>query len=123
MQSVARPGARARPPTPAPAPSLSRARARARARAGAAPRPRPPATFQSEQAFGPLAGRLATLGLIERRPGTGRRIEHYLTPSGEEVLSAGHRIADEVLASCYANLSEADRSTLLDLLERVDDSR
>lgn len=46
---------------------------------GAAARTLAPATFQSEQAFGTLAGRLAALGLIERRPGTGRRIEHYLT--------------------------------------------
>lgn len=63
------------------------------------------ATFQTEQAFGTLAGRLTALGLIDRRPGTGRRIEHYLTPAGEEVLTAGHRIADEVLAACYSGLS------------------
>ncbi|MFD9335796.1 MarR family winged helix-turn-helix transcriptional regulator [Streptomyces sp. NPDC060028] len=78
------------------------------------------ATFQSEQAFGALAGRLTALGLIDRRPGRGRRIEHYLTPSGEEVLSAGHGIAGEVLASCYSNLSPAERTTLLDLLQRID---
>lgn len=78
------------------------------------------ATFQSEQAFGTLAGRLTALGLIERRPGTGRRIDHYLTPAGEEVLSAGHRIADEVLASCYSHLSPTERTTLLGLLERID---
>ncbi|MFE7773564.1 MarR family winged helix-turn-helix transcriptional regulator [Streptomyces sp. NPDC057445] len=78
------------------------------------------ATFQSEQAFGALAGRLVALGLIERRPGNGRRIEHYLTAAGEEVLSAGHRIADEVLAACYSALSSADRATLLELLHRVD---
>lgn len=46
---------------------------------GAAARTLAAATFQSEQAFGTLAGRLAALGLIDRRPGTGRRIEHYLT--------------------------------------------
>ncbi|MFE2147600.1 MarR family winged helix-turn-helix transcriptional regulator [Streptomyces sp. NPDC059456] len=78
------------------------------------------ATFQSEQAFGTLAGRLAALGLIDRRPGTGRRIEHHLTPAGEEVLSAGHRIADEVLAWCYSGLSPTDRTTLLELLHRID---
>ncbi|MFF3861268.1 MarR family winged helix-turn-helix transcriptional regulator [Streptomyces sp. NPDC002209] len=78
------------------------------------------ATFQSEQAFGTLAGRLTALGLIDRRPGSGRRIEHYLTPAGEEVLNAGHQIADEVLASCYSHLSQADRTTLLDLLQRID---
>ncbi|AYV32795.1 MarR family winged helix-turn-helix transcriptional regulator [Streptomyces goshikiensis] len=79
------------------------------------------ATFQSEQAFGTLAGRLTALGLIDRRPGSGRRIEHHLTPAGEEVLSTGHRIADEVLTACYSGLSPAERTTLLDLLRRVVD--
>ncbi|MFD9565968.1 MarR family winged helix-turn-helix transcriptional regulator [Streptomyces sp. NPDC059994] len=87
---------------------------------GASARTLAAATFQSEQAFGTLAGRLSALGLIDRRPGIGRRIEHYLTPVGEEVLNAGHRIADEVLASCYSNLSPADRTALLALLQRID---
>ncbi|MDF9810927.1 MarR family winged helix-turn-helix transcriptional regulator [Streptomyces sp. SPB162] len=78
------------------------------------------ATFQSEQAFGTLAGRLTALGLIERRPGRGRRIEHYLTPAGEETLATGHRIADQVLTTCYAALSLADRTTLIELLGRID---
>ncbi|MET7454213.1 MarR family winged helix-turn-helix transcriptional regulator [Streptomyces sp. NPDC005574] len=77
------------------------------------------ATFQSEQAFGTLAGRLVALGLVERRPGGGRRIEHHLTPAGERTLAAGHCIADEVLAACFAPLDAADRVTLLDLLRRV----
>ncbi|MET9887590.1 MarR family winged helix-turn-helix transcriptional regulator [Streptomyces sp. NPDC006430] len=88
---------------------------------GASARALAAATFQSEQAFGTLAGRLTALGLIDRRPGVGRRLEHYLTTSGEEVLSAGHRIADEVLASCYSHLSPGDRATLLDLLQRIED--
>lgn len=77
------------------------------------------ATFQSEQAFGTLAGRLMTQGLIERRPGHGRRIEHHLTPAGEQVLDAGRRVADEVLADCFSPLSPGDRATLLDLLRRL----
>jgi DNA-binding MarR family transcriptional regulator len=76
-------------------------------------------TFQSDQAFGTLANRLAVQGLIERRPGRGRRIEHHLTPAGEETLEAGHPIANEVLGASFANLSEKERSTLLDLLIRV----
>ncbi|WP_214317780.1 MarR family winged helix-turn-helix transcriptional regulator [Nonomuraea sediminis] len=86
---------------------------------GASARALAEATFQSEQAFGTLAGRLTALGLIERRPGNGRRIEHYLTPSGEQILVAGHRVADEVLTDCYAPLSAADRAALLGLLRRV----
>ncbi|WP_344425662.1 MarR family winged helix-turn-helix transcriptional regulator [Amycolatopsis minnesotensis] len=86
---------------------------------GASARALSAATFQSEQAFGTLAGRLVALDLIERRPGAGRRIEHHLTASGERVLAAGHRVADEVLAACFAPLSAADRATLLDLLHRM----
>lgn len=77
------------------------------------------ATFQTEQAFGTLAGRLAAQGLVERRPGHGRRIDHHLTPAGERVLAAGHRIADEVLGDCFAPLTGADRTALLDLLRRL----
>ncbi|WP_377267693.1 MarR family winged helix-turn-helix transcriptional regulator [Peterkaempfera sp. SMS 1(5)a] len=77
------------------------------------------ATFQTGQAFGTLVGRLAAQGLVERRPGHGRRIEHHLTPLGEQVLTVGHRVADEVLADCFSALSHADRATLLDLLQRL----
>ncbi|MEV0346516.1 MarR family winged helix-turn-helix transcriptional regulator [Nonomuraea sp. NPDC050680] len=77
------------------------------------------ATFQSEQAFGTLAGRLVAQGLIERRPGHGRRIEHHLTPAGEQLLDAGRRVADEVLADCFSVLPPGDRATLLDLLRRL----
>lgn len=77
------------------------------------------ATFQSDQAFGTLANRLAAQGFIERRPGRGRRIEHHLTPAGRETLEAGHPIANEVFAASFADLSEEERSTLLDLLLRI----
>jgi DNA-binding MarR family transcriptional regulator len=88
---------------------------------GASARALAGATFQSEQAFGTLAGRLVTQGLIERRPGRGRRIEHHLTRSGEQVLKAGHLVADEVLDSCFSALSQDDRAALLGLLQRLND--
>ncbi|OPG05296.1 MarR family winged helix-turn-helix transcriptional regulator [Microbispora sp. GKU 823] len=86
---------------------------------GASARELAAATFQTEQAFGTLAGRLVAQGWIERRPGRGRRIEHHLTPSGEQVLQTGHKVADEVLARCYTALSDTDRGTLLVLLRRL----
>ncbi|MFF4019653.1 MarR family winged helix-turn-helix transcriptional regulator [Streptomyces sp. NPDC001843] len=88
---------------------------------GASARELAAATFQTEQAFGALMTRLAAQGLVERRPGHGRRIEHHLTPTGEQVLAAGHRVADEVLAECFSALPEADRATLLTLLRRLND--
>ncbi|MBV6699945.1 MarR family winged helix-turn-helix transcriptional regulator [Kitasatospora aureofaciens] len=86
---------------------------------GASARELAAATFQSEQAFGTLVGRLTAQGLVERRPGHGRRIEHHLTPAGEQVLAAGHGVADEVLADCFSTLSETERAALLDLLKRL----
>ncbi len=86
---------------------------------GASARELAAATFQTGQAFGTLVGRLAAQGLVERRPGHGRRIEHHLTPAGEQVLTVGHKVADEVLAACFSSLPDADRATLLDLLQRL----
>ena len=76
-------------------------------------------TFQSDQAFGTLVNRLAAQGLIERRSGRGRRIDHYLTLSGERTLEAGRPIADDVLRSSFVDLSDEERATLLDLLSRL----
>jgi DNA-binding MarR family transcriptional regulator len=77
------------------------------------------ATFQTDQAFGALANRLEAQGLIERRQGRGRRIEHRLTPAGINTLAAAHPIANDVLRTSFATLSEEERSTLLSLLLRV----
>ncbi|GAB7184654.1 DNA-binding transcriptional regulator MarR family [Kitasatospora sp. Ki12] len=86
---------------------------------GASARELAAATFQTEQAFGTLVRRLTAQGVAERRPGHGRRIEHHLTPEGERLLAAGHKIADEVLAACFTPLPEPDRATLLALLRRL----
>jgi DNA-binding MarR family transcriptional regulator len=76
-------------------------------------------TFQSDQSFGTLANRLAAQDLITRRAGRGRRIEHHLTPAGKKVLRAGRPIAERVFTTSFAQLSEKERSTLLDLLLRI----
>ncbi|MER5527933.1 MarR family winged helix-turn-helix transcriptional regulator [Streptomyces sp. NPDC002677] len=88
---------------------------------GASARELAAATFQSEQAFGTLVGRLAAQGLVERRPGRGRRLQHHLTPDGERMLAAGHGVAGEVLAGCFAGLTAAERTTLLELLRRLNE--
>ncbi|MGW2620243.1 MarR family winged helix-turn-helix transcriptional regulator [Streptomyces sp. NPDC001500] len=90
---------------------------------GASARRLAAATFQSEQAFGTLAGRLTAQNLLERRPGHGRRIEHHLTAEGERMLNAGHEVADSVLRECFEGLTEPERETLLRLLLKVEDSR
>ncbi|MCZ4603694.1 MarR family winged helix-turn-helix transcriptional regulator [Streptomyces sp. Lzd4kr] len=89
---------------------------------GASARELASATFQSEQAFGTLAGRLAAQGLVDRRPGRGRRIEHHLTAEGERVLKAGHEVADSVLAECFEDLTETERKALLVLLRKIEET-
>lgn len=77
------------------------------------------ATFQTDQAFGTLANRLEAQGLIERKPGYGRRIEHHLTPEGQRILEEGTVIAEEILHNSFSPLSEDERETLLTLLQKV----
>jgi hypothetical protein len=42
-----------------------------------------------------------------------------LTAVGERILKAGHRMADEVPAECFAPLPAADRVASLGLLRRL----
>jgi DNA-binding MarR family transcriptional regulator len=74
------------------------------------------ATFQSDQAFGTLAGRLVDRGLIERRAGRGRRIAHVLTEAGRSALDEGHAIARGVLTDLFAPLAEHQRRALTEAL-------
>lgn len=74
------------------------------------------ATFQSDQAFGTLANRMLSRGLIERTAGRGRRLEHTLTETGRAALAEGHRIAAGVLDTLFAALDEPERATLARIL-------
>jgi DNA-binding MarR family transcriptional regulator len=77
------------------------------------------ASFQSDQAFGTLAGRLEAAGWIERRPGVGRRIEHYLTDAGRAKVAAGRARAERVWPVLFDALDSTERATLRELLERL----
>lgn len=76
-------------------------------------------TFQTDQAFGTLANRLEAQGMIERRAGEGRKIEHRLSPAGAKMLAAGNVVAERVRNELYAGLSKADRRALAALLDRI----
>jgi DNA-binding MarR family transcriptional regulator len=76
-------------------------------------------TFQSDQSFGALAGRMIDRGLIERVQGPGRAVRHRLTDRGRELRQAGGEIVDRVLANSFAPLTGAqldDFDRLLQLL-------
>lgn len=76
-------------------------------------------TFQTDQSFGALAGRLVKRGLVERVPGPGRALRHRLTPAGAELLRTGGAIVDGVLAESFQPLSAAELATLHTLLSRL----
>lgn len=77
------------------------------------------ATFQSDQAFGSLANRLADRNFISRTAGRRRRIEHALTDAGRSVLLAGDRVTTAVLGEVFAPLAESERTMLLTLLTKL----
>ena len=77
------------------------------------------ATFQSDQAFGTLANRLVSQGLVERTAGSGRRIEHRLTGAGHEMLGAGLVVLGDVGDRSFAGFTAGELQTLFDLLSRV----
>jgi DNA-binding MarR family transcriptional regulator len=81
-------------------------------------------TFQTDQAFGALAARMIDRGLIERVPGPGRAVRHRLTDKGVELREAGAGMAEQVLSTSFAPLSQtrlaAFDATLVDLLEALE---
>jgi DNA-binding MarR family transcriptional regulator len=76
-------------------------------------------TFQTDQSFGTLAGRMIERGLIEQAPGPGRALHHHITPIGEELLNKGYSVVNEVLAESFAPLSPTELDILYDLLTRL----
>ncbi|MGW4944948.1 MarR family winged helix-turn-helix transcriptional regulator [Actinoplanes sp. NPDC004185] len=76
-------------------------------------------TFQTDQAFGTLATRMADRGLIEREPGPGRAIRHRLTAKGDRIRVEGGRRAAGVLTRTLGGLDPGELDQLGDLLERA----
>jgi DNA-binding MarR family transcriptional regulator len=74
-------------------------------------------TFQTDQSFGSLAGRMVERGLIERVAGPGRAVKHRLTAEGERLRAAGQALAEEVLASSFGGLTDEQLEQLGDLLD------
>ena len=73
-------------------------------------------TFQTDQSFGALAGRLVDRGLIDRVAGPGRAIRHRLTLAGEALLSEGYTVYNEVLSQSFSTLTPTELDTLYGLL-------
>ena len=76
-------------------------------------------TFQTDQSFGALAGRLIERGLIERVPGPGRAVHHRLTEKGIELRRAGDVIYQAVISRSFAALTPEELATFDGLLLRL----
>ena len=76
-------------------------------------------TFQTDQSFGTLAGRLIDRGLIERVPGPGRAVKHRLTDKGDRVRVAGSDVLDLVLALSFSTLTPAEVEEFGSLVRRL----
>ena len=78
-------------------------------------------TFQSDQAFGTLAGRMVDRGLIERTGGPGRAVRHRLTERGERLRVDGLRVVEGVLTESLSPLTAAELAQLDGLLRKLVD--
>ena len=78
-------------------------------------------TFQSDQAFNTLVGRMVDRGLVERTPGPGRAVRLVMTDRGRTLLTEGHAAVDAVLRETFAPLTARQRDQLGDLLARMVD--
>jgi DNA-binding MarR family transcriptional regulator len=76
-------------------------------------------TFNSDQAFGTLITRLQRLGFVERKNSKGRAIHHVLTARGKQMLDKGYEIYLEFLSLAFAQLTQRERSVLLDLMTKL----
>lgn len=76
-------------------------------------------TFQSDQAFGTLAGRMIDRGFIERLPGPGRAIRHRLTAQGETLRIKGGTIVSGILVESFDRLTAQEQDTFGDLLSKM----
>ncbi|RZS90867.1 DNA-binding MarR family transcriptional regulator [Motilibacter rhizosphaerae] len=76
-------------------------------------------TFQTDQSFGTLAGRMVDRGLIERVPGPGRAVRHRITEAGEAVRAQGAERVASVAGRSFAGLDARELDQLGALLDRA----
>ena len=70
-------------------------------------------TFQSAQSLGQQVLKMQERGLLRRRPGHGRKIQHYITKAGDLVYQEGMSKARAIHAEIFADLDERDRKSLV----------
>ncbi len=77
------------------------------------------AAFVTPQSLGQVLGRVEKQGLIERRPGRGRIIEHYLTDDGVAQAETGAAAVDAVNSRTLSVLNDDEVAQLIGMLHRL----
>jgi DNA-binding MarR family transcriptional regulator len=80
-------------------------------------------TFQTDQSFGTLAGRMIDRGLIEPVPGPGRAKRHRLTARGDDLREQGQKLLAGVMEESFAPLTDEELATFDRLLRKLVDQR
>lgn len=76
-------------------------------------------TYQTDQSFGGLAGRMIERGLIERVSAPGRAVRHRITDKGHALRTAADDIVEGVLATSFGSLTPAEISSFDALLVKI----
>jgi DNA-binding MarR family transcriptional regulator len=76
-------------------------------------------TYQSDQAFGTLAGRMIERDLIERVVAPGRAVQHRLTNEGVTQRRRGNELVARTLASSFSALSPRQLASFDEALQII----
>ena len=76
-------------------------------------------TYQTDQSFGTLAGRMIERGLIERVAGPGRAVHHRITEKGHDLRAAADELVESVLGVSFGSLTIEELEQFDALLTRL----
>lgn len=76
-------------------------------------------TYQSDQAFGTLAGRMIERSLIERLATPGRAVHHRLTKEGVSLRHRGNELVASTLTASFSSLSPTQLADFEDALRTI----
>lgn len=76
--------------------------------------------FLTPQTLGQQVIQMQTRGLVERRPGTGRKIRHFLTVEGERLLAASLEKTREVDTKVLSSFSDSELAVLVDAFSTIE---
>ncbi len=76
--------------------------------------------FLTPQTLGQQVRQLEEQGLVDRRPGTGRKIRHTLTSAGEQLLANGMEKVRQVDTKVLRDFGDDELARLLDAFQTIE---